>query len=419
MSSADTVPAEHFRVRDEVALPKDGAVVEARAERKDVYTIQVVRSIKDMIERLVIVSNGYPLAIVTEKNVEALYAADVLHALSDASVPYSLRSIPPGETSKSLAQAERLYDWLADSSMGRLDCLVAFGGGVINDLGGYVAATYMRGVPYVNLPTTLLAQVDGAMGGKVATNHRTAKNLIGAFCQPAGVISNVSFLASLESRDLAAGLAESIKKAIIASPPYWQFIEGSADEIMDGDLDALEQLVRAAAKIKSALIERDPYEEDLRRPLNFGHTVGHPLETVTGYGPLRHGEAVAFGMVVESRIAANRGLLASEDLERIIALLARVGLPTCAAELPVSVDGAAMVEAMGKVRLIRGGSLRYVLPICLGESEIADDVTADELRAALAEAGVKLTRNRWPRRFWTRLVRHRPWRSRARRRLRG
>lgn len=394
MPSVEAATAEQFRVRDQVALPKGGAVVEARAERKDTYTIQVVRSIEAMIERLVTVTRGCPLAIVTEENVEALYAADLLSALSNAGVPCSLRSIPPGEASKSLAQAERLYDWLADSSMGRLDCLVAFGGGVINDLGGYVAATYMRGVPYVNLPTTLLAQVDGAMGGKVATNHSTAKNLIGAFCQPAGVISNVSFLASLERRDLAAGLAESIKKAIIASPPYWQFIEANADAIMGGDLDALEQLVRAAAKIKSALVERDPYEEDLRRPLNFGHTVGHPLETATGYGPLRHGEAVAFGMVVESRIAANRGLLAAEDLERIIALLSRVGLPASAAQLPVAVDGDAMVAAMSKVKLIRAGSLRYVLPVCLGETEIADDVSSSELRQALAETGIRLTRTR-------------------------
>ena len=389
MSSVDAATTAQFRVRDEIALPVGGAVVEVRAERKHVHTIEVVRSNEDMIERVLRVTEGCPLAIVTDETVEALYAAEVLQALGEAGIPYSLRSIPPGEASKSLAQAERLYDWLAETSMGRLDCLVAFGGGVINDLGGYVAATYMRGVPYLNLPTTLLAQVDGAMGGKVATNHSTAKNLIGAFCQPAGVISNVEFLGSLDRRDLAAGLAESIKKAVIASPPYWELIEDSAEAIMEGDLDALEQLVRAAAKIKSHLIERDPYEEDLRRPLNFGHTVGHPLETVTGYGPLRHGEAVAFGMVVESRIAANRGLLPAETLERLIALLERVGLPTCAAQLPVAVDGDAIVAAMSKVRLIRAGSLRYVLPVCLGETEIADDVSNSELREALAETGVR------------------------------
>lgn len=392
MAAAGGTIAGPYVVHDHVELPDRDETVTARAKREDIYTIEVVRSTARTIELLISLTEGCPLAIVTEENVEALYAADMLHALSEAGVPYSLRSIPPGEGSKSLAQAERLYDWLAESSMGRLDCLVAFGGGVINDLGGYVAATYMRGVPYLNLPTTLLAQVDGAMGGKVATNHSTAKNLIGAFCQPAGVISNVSFLASLERRDLAAGLAESIKKAVIASPTYWQFIEANVDAIMDGDLDALEQLVRAAAKIKSELIERDPYEEDLRRPLNFGHTVGHPLETITGYGPLRHGEAVAFGMVVESRIAANRGLLPAEDLERIISLLERVGLPTSAARLPVTVDGDAMVQAMGKVRLIRAGSLRYVLPVQLGETAIADDVTSVELREALAETGIRLTR---------------------------
>jgi 3-dehydroquinate synthase len=226
--------------------------------------------------------------------------------------------------------------------------------------------------------------VDGALGGKVAVNHEKAKNLIGGFSQPIGVVSNVAFLDSLDDRHLRAGLAESIKKAVIASPAYWRFIEAHADAILARDLDALERLVRCAAAIKTALIERDPYEEDLRRPLNFGHTIGHPLETVTGYGPLLHGEAVAFGMVVESRIAANRGLLAPEGLEALIGLLERVGLPTAIGDLPVAVDEDAIVAAMEKVRLIRAGELRFVLPAAAwGETVIADDVSDAEVRSAL------------------------------------
>jgi 3-dehydroquinate synthase len=241
----------------------------------------------------------------------------------------------------------------------------------------------------MNLPTTLLAQVDGALGGKVAVNHPLAKNLLGAFHQPAAVIANVSFLRSTSRRHLAAGLAEAIKKAIIASPDYWAFIETEADAILRGETAVLERLVRCAAAIKTELVARDPYERDLRRPLNFGHTIGHPLETVTGYGPLLHGEAVAFGMVVESRIATARGLLDPTLLERIVRLLRRCGLPTRAEDLPVAVDGAALLGALEKVRLIRAGSLRYVLPSALGTTVIADTVSEDEVRQALAASGLR------------------------------
>jgi 3-dehydroquinate synthase len=273
--------------------------------------------------------------------------------------------------------------------MGRRDVVVAFGGGVICDLGGWVASGYMRGLPYVNVPTTLLAQVDGAIGGKVAVNHAAAKNLIGAFHQPAAVVAPISLLESISDRHLRAGLAESIKKAMIASRAYWDFIESSAGRLLARQTGSLRQLVHAAAAIKTALIERDPYEDDLRRPLNFGHTIGHPLETVTGYGPLLHGEAVAFGMVVESRIAAGRGLLDEGVLARLVALLHRCGLPTRAAELPAAIAVDEVVPALEKVRLIRDGSLRFVLPAGIGETVIADDVGTEEIRRALRECGMR------------------------------
>jgi 3-dehydroquinate synthase len=303
------------------------------------------------------------------------------------------RAVPGGETSKSLARAVELWDWLARSPIARRDAIVNLGGGVVCDLGGWVASGYMRGLPYVNLPTTLLAQVDGALGGKTAVNHPLAKNLLGAFHQPTAVISNVGFLATTSRRHLAAGLAEVIKKAMIASPECWAFIEGAADDVLARDTEALLRLVRAASAIKTRLVERDPYELDLRRPLNFGHTVGHPLETVTGYGPLLHGEAVAFGMVVEARIATSRGILDPALLERLIALLGRCGLPVAARDLPVEVDGAALVAAMEKVRLIRAGSLRFVLPRALGETVIADTVGDDEIRRALEDSGIAFARH--------------------------
>jgi 3-dehydroquinate synthase len=297
--------------------------------------------------------------------------------------------VPAGEASKSLEQAVRLWGWLARSTLARRDVILALGGGVVADLGGWVASAYMRGIPYVNLPTTLLAMVDGALGGKLGVNHPLAKNLIGGFQQPLGVIADVSYLGSLERRHMAAGLAECIKKAMIASPAYLDFIEAHAAALLGGDLDALELLVTSAASIKTQLIERDPYEADLRRPLNFGHTVGHPVETITGYGPLLHGEAVAFGMAIEARIASERGWLAEAELDRLVALLRTCRLPRRAADLPASVGAGALLTALDKVRQIRAGSLRWVLPVRPGETVIADDVTEDELRAALEWAGIR------------------------------
>jgi 3-dehydroquinate synthase len=326
---------------------------------------------------------------VSDETVELLYGNALRRELRELGVEMLWHSVPSGEASKSLERAVELWHWLAESALGRRDIVLSFGGGVVTDLGGWVASAYMRGVPYVNLPTTLLAMVDGALGGKLAVNHPVAKNLIGAFQQPAGVLCDLRHLRSLEPRQLGAGIAECVKKGVIASPEYFEFIEGSAGALMAGEPGALERLVRAAAAIKTALIERDPYEADLRRPLNFGHTVGHPLETVTGYAPLLHGEAVAFGMTVEAGIAARRGWLPADLLDRLVAVLEACGLPTHADALPTNVSADALVAAMEKVRQIRAGSLRWVLPVGLGESVIADDVTAAEIRAALADRGVR------------------------------
>jgi 3-dehydroquinate synthase len=377
-----------FLVRDVLPLPEPAAALSAHAHREDAYPIHVVKTAPRLLELLVERLEGSAVALITDDTVESLYAGELIAGLRDAGIEVLAHAVPAGEASKSLPRAVELWDWLAASPIARRDAVVNLGGGVVCDLGGWVASAYMRGLPYVNVPTTLLAQVDGALGGKTAVNHPLAKNLLGAFHQPAAVISNVGFLATSGSRHISAGLAEVIKKAMIASPECWELLEASAGDLLARDPDALLALVRAASAIKSELVERDPYERDLRRPLNFGHTIGHPLETVTGYGPLLHGEAVAFGMVVESRIAVARGLLDPALLERLIALLERCGLPTHARALPVAVDGAAVVEAMEKVRLIRAGSLRFVLPRALGETVIADTVGEEEIRDALRASGI-------------------------------
>jgi 3-dehydroquinate synthase len=377
-----------LHTRDAIGLPPRGQPVRGHAERNDSYPIEVTRSIPETLERLLELVADANIAVITDRTVAALHGAALLGALADAGVEPEVAAIPPGEHHKTLAEAGRLLDWLTGTQIGRRDVIVTLGGGVVIDLGGWVASTYMRGVPYVNVPTTLVGQVDAGIGGKLAVNHAVAKNLIGGFFQPRGVVSNVSFLSTLGRRELRAGLAESIKKAIIASPAYWQLIEADAEAMLAGDPDALEALVHGAGAIKAELIGRDPYEEDSRRTLGFGHALAHPLETVTSYTELLHGEAVAFGMVVEARMAAARGLLAPETLERILGLLRRVGLPTCARELPARIDADRLLQATERIRLIRGGSYRFVLPMDLGETVIADDVTPAELRAALRRCGI-------------------------------
>jgi 3-dehydroquinate synthase len=379
-----------LRLHDAVGMPAGSGPVVARARRDERYAVHVVRDDDALHDRLgELLDGAATVAVITDTTVETLHGASLLRMLRAVDMDVVARALPAGEQSKSLAAAVELWNWLARTGLGRRDLVITFGGGVIHDLGGWVASAYMRGVPYVNVPTTLLAMVDGALGGKVAANHPVAKNLLGAFAQPAGVVSDVRYLRTLGRRHVAAGIAECVKKGVIASPEYFAFIEEHAGALLAGDLGALERLVRAAAAIKCALIERDPYEQDLRRPLNFGHTVGHPLETVTGYGPLLHGEAVAFGMAVEARIAAARGWLAEPVLDRLLGVLSRCGLPVDGAQLPLTVRADALVAATEKVRLIRAGSLRWVLPLDLGDVVIADDVSECELRDALGDCGIR------------------------------
>ena len=378
-----------MHVCDDLPMVNGAGPILAAAQRHDTYSVHVTRSAAETEAHLAALLHGAAtVAVLTDDVVEALYGGRLLSSLRATGATVMAHAVPAGERSKSLEQAVELWKWLAQSELGRRDLLITFGGGVVADLGGWVASAYMRGIPYVNVPTTLLAMVDGALGGKVGVNHPVAKNLLGAFHQPIAVIADVSYARSLERRHVAAGLAECIKKGVIASPAYFAFIEQHAAALLSADADALETLVRSAAAIKTALIERDPYEDDLRRPLNFGHRIGHPLETVTGYAPLLHGEAVAFGMVVESRIAARRGWLPDTALERLIGLLDACRLPVSTRDLPVEVSADALIAATAKVRLIRAGSLRWVLPTGLGETVIADDVSEDEIRAALAECGM-------------------------------
>ena len=385
---AELLSRDLVHTLDAIELPAPGTPVEGRAGRQESYPILVTRSCEQTVERLLQLVGDAQVAVITDENVAGLYGPVIIGALEKAGLEPELATIPAGEQHKTLGQAFELLDWLTGTQVGRRDVIVNLGGGVVIDIGGWVASSYMRGVPYVNVPTTLIGQVDAGIGGKLAVNHPVAKNLIGSFFQPRAVISDISFLATIGRRQLRAGLAESIKKAIIASPAYWDLIEAGAEAILAGDPEVLEALVHGAGAIKAELIERDPYEKDSRRTLGFGHAIAHPLETVTSYSQLLHGEAVAFGMAVELQLAAARGLLPAARLERILRLLRRVELPTTAAELPAGINGGRLLEATERIRLIRGGGYRFVLPMDLGETVIADDVTPAELREALRRCGI-------------------------------
>jgi 3-dehydroquinate synthase len=374
---------ESYVVRDRIPLSATSSAIEVSLERQDTYRIHVVPDLPAAADVLLAELDGRRAAVITDRTVAGLPAFRITETLGERGLLLGSRVIDAGEQSKSMDTAYQLIDWLAQLGLARRDVVVALGGGMIMDTVGWVASAFMRGVPYVNVPTTLLAQVDAGIGGKVAVDHNAAKNLVGAFYQPRAVISCLEFLQTLDVRQARAGLAEALKKAIIASPELFEYIERHTNELVHCHSSAVGPLVRAASTIKTELVGRDPYEADLRRPLNFGHTVGHAVETTTGYGPVLHGEAVAFGMSIAVDISRARGVLDPGLADRIVRLIADLGLPVRLDQLrsvPVVDD---VLAALTKIREIRDGSLRFVLPVELGTTLIAEDVTEDEVRDAL------------------------------------
>lgn len=376
----------YVRVTKRLALPRDPDLpIVASARRHDQYPIHVCQDEPSAVRRLCSEINGRRVALITDDSVAVLHARRLADKLAETDLAVSMISFPAGEANKNLRTAADLLDWLASTELARRDVVLAVGGGVVIDTVGWVASAYMRGIPYINVPTTLLAHVDAALGGKVAVNHSVAKNLIGAFYHPKAVVANVGYLRTLGGRELRAGLAEAIKKGVIASPELFELIEVKHADILAADPVVTAELVRGSSLVKCRLIAQDPYEDDLCRSLNFGHTIGHAVETVTGYGPVLHGEAVAFGMACAARIAERRGLLDPAMLRRITELLSAVGLPTAIADLPVRLDPGKTVAALERIRKIRDDRIRFVLPVALGETVIADDVTDEEIHTALGE----------------------------------
>jgi 3-dehydroquinate synthase len=324
--------------------------------------------------------------VVTDRNVAAQpYLPACALALELVGIAPRQAVLDAGEATKSLESAATLYDELVAMRADRHTVVVALGGGVVGDLAGFVAATYARGVPLLMVPTSLLAQVDSSVGGKVGVNHPQAKNIIGAFHQPAGVWIDTDTLATLPPRELRCGLAEVVKYGVILDAEFFAELEAGADAILDRDPRLLRRIVAHSCRLKAEVVTADEREETgLRALLNFGHTIGHAFEAVAGYdGSVLHGEAVAAGMVAESRLAERLGWIRPEITGRLTRLLARFGLPT---SLP-GLDAARLIDAMGRDKKYRRGKVRFVLPRTLGQVELTDAANLDDVRAVLAMSG--------------------------------
>jgi len=317
------------------------------------------------------------LFAVSSAPVLALHRAS-LEAVGRLGRSFAILEVPDGEPAKCVAEAGRLWSALAGGGAKRDSLVVAFGGGTVGDLAGFVAATFLRGVEVIQLPTTLLAQVDAAIGGKTAIDLPEAKNAVGAFHHPSWVVADAAWLATLPAAELRSGLVEAVKTAALLDAALLDRIERDLDRLRAGDPDALGPVAAAAARAKAKLVERDPEEAGLRALLNLGHTLGHALETAAGYGRLRHGDAVAHGLRFVLRLAAPRGLEAGYG-ERLEALLDRLDVPP----LP-PLDAQTLLDLMSRDKKARESGLTWVLPVAPGRAELVAGIPPAEVAERLA-----------------------------------
>ena len=325
--------------------------------------------------------------MVTDSNIQPLYAAKIENQFEKGTL--EVLTIPPGESNKTRETWSRLTDTLLAKGCGRDTTIIALGGGVVGDLAGFVAATFMRGVPIVQVPTTLVAMVDAAIGGKTAVDTPAGKNLVGAFHSPATVLIDPHLLATLPLREMRAGFAEVVKYGVIADGPYLREVAGGVQKLLSAprDLvgDSMLSLIVRSVEIKADIVSRDQREDGLRKVLNFGHTIGHAVELVSGFS-LLHGEAVAIGMALESRLAERIGLAQTGTAETVSSALQAAGLPIA---LPPGFERGAVIEAMRSDKKGRLGKTRLALPLRIGAMAGADtgwtvSVGDDQLREVLA-----------------------------------
>jgi 3-dehydroquinate synthase len=324
--------------------------------------------------------------LVSDQHVAATHAKRAEEGLKGEGWVTARIELEPGEQSKTLASAARIYDALADLQADRRTLVIAVGGGVVGDTAGFAAATYARGIPFVQVPTTLLAQVDSSVGGKVGVNHPRGKNLIGAFHQPIGVFVDTATLETLPDRDYRSGLAEVIKYGASLDAAFFDWLEANVAGLNGRAPDVLRQVIARSCQLKACIVEQDEQElSGLRALLNYGHTFAHAYESLFGYGKLLHGEAVAIGMVHASQLAERLGRIDSRLTRRLASLIEAVDLPT---RLPTGpFDAQAVLDRMRLDKKTIGGNLRFVLPSGIGHVELVDSVPESTVRALLGEIG--------------------------------
>ena len=326
---------------------------------------------------------GFPrkIAVVTNPVIQEMYGERVLLSLRAGGFVAQMILVPEGEEFKNAATLNSIYDALIEGSFDRSSGLLAFGGGVVGDVAGYAAATYLRGIPFVQVPTTLLSQVDSSVGGKTGINHPLGKNLIGAFYQPRHVHIDVSTLETLPKREFAAGMAEVIKYGIIRDANFFAWLGEHRDRLRRLDREALVQAVKRSCQIKADIVERDEKESSLRAILNYGHTFGHAVETLAGYGEIRHGEAVAMGMSVAAMISRELGLCTAEQVAAIGRLLGAFALPVAPPPFPLD----AYLQSMGRDKKVKAGILRLVLNQGIGNCLIREVPDPESLFAKVLQ----------------------------------
>ena len=344
-------------------------IVSARVEGV-AYDITIGRGMLHNVgEALAKLSGARKAAIITDSNVGPLYGDVVVRSLRELGIVPIIATIPAGEDHKTLSALHPVYDLLLSTKIERTTPVLALGGGVIGDMAGFVAATILRGVPFVQIPTTLLAMVDASVGGKTGINHAAGKNLIGAFHQPIAVLIDPEVLQTLGDRELRGGLAECIKHDIIRDEAGFADLEKNIPRALQRDLDYLAALVAHNVAIKAKVVEADPFEKGERAHLNFGHTFGHAIETVSHYA-YSHGESVALGMAAAARAAVELDLLDDSARRRIVALIEKAGLPVRG----MTLDAKAVVDAMIFDKKVKAGKVRFVLPERIGRVVIRDNV---------------------------------------------
>jgi 3-dehydroquinate synthase len=347
------------------------------------YDIHCGSGLLESIGSLVTAAGGRRAVVVADSAIAGTHAARVAKSLTAAGATVYPVTVPSGEGSKSLQALGQIWDEMARLAVDRRSHVVAVGGGVVGDLAGFAAATFARGLALWHVPTTLVAQVDSAIGGKTGVNLAGGKNLVGAFWQPRGVVADVDTLASLPDREFISGLAEVVKYGVILDPAFFAWLEDNAADLVGRKPAAVTHAVERSAAIKAGVVERDELEiSGLRAALNYGHTFGHAFETVLGYGTLLHGEAVAIGMAKAARLAVALGRIPEAIVIRQDRLLDRLQLPRSTGGLAPLVPEK-LLEVMGRDKKAEGGKLRFVLPSRLGEVELVDRIDPSLVRQIL------------------------------------